>query len=414
MSEFDELVARLLDRGAPYYRRVDAAKALLRLGDERATDRLIAALKDDEKHVRREVVSALGELGEGQAVEPLAAVLDGDEDHEVRRNAVRALSQFADKRAFEAVRKATADTSSVVRQAAEDAVKKTQGALAEAEREAPRAEGHPRSDGPEEAALKPAQDETESSAEPGGKAEKLDPDRLGDLQESVAALKGELAAVRDELEALRGHAEGKLSPTGETPRREESAITQLRETSTQVLRAAAVAGVVVAVGALLVIFWASSPNGVERPVRVGSGHLNLDGDSGFELTRDVDTALKTAERAVEWTPPARITTYVVQPGDNPWGIAEKLLGDGRKYTQIAKWNPRLELNRLVPGETLVYWAPETQPVRTEGGEKVSAVLEVDTGEETHATRPTIPRPRVTVQPVAVPREVGEDEKGTAE
>ena len=46
-----------------------------RLGDGRAVEPLIAALKDGDEGVRREAAEALGRLGDARAVEPLVAAL---------------------------------------------------------------------------------------------------------------------------------------------------------------------------------------------------------------------------------------------------------------------------------------------------------------------------------------------------
>jgi len=60
--------------------RRGAAEALGRIGDSRAVEPLIAALKDEDFLVRGAAAQALGEIGDLRAVEPLAAALK-DEEH---------------------------------------------------------------------------------------------------------------------------------------------------------------------------------------------------------------------------------------------------------------------------------------------------------------------------------------------
>jgi HEAT repeat protein len=79
--------------------RAAAARALGRLGDVAAVERLIAALKDHESVVRGAAVEALGEIGDPRAVEPLIGCLKGRED--VRVAAAVALGVIGDARAVE-------------------------------------------------------------------------------------------------------------------------------------------------------------------------------------------------------------------------------------------------------------------------------------------------------------------------
>ena len=78
-----------------------AAYVLGEIGDERAVEPLIYALKKDKsKQVRANAAAALGKIGDKRAVQPLIDALS-DEKNWVRRNAVHALGEIGDKRAVE-------------------------------------------------------------------------------------------------------------------------------------------------------------------------------------------------------------------------------------------------------------------------------------------------------------------------
>jgi HEAT repeat protein len=77
-----------------------AASALGEIGDTRAVEPLIAALQDQVPVVREWAAQALGEIGDARAVEPLIAALQ-DEDPDVRKIAAGALGQIRDARAVE-------------------------------------------------------------------------------------------------------------------------------------------------------------------------------------------------------------------------------------------------------------------------------------------------------------------------
>jgi len=77
-----------------------AAKALREIGDERAVDPLIKALKDGNQEIREIAAEALGQIGDERAVDPLIEALkDGDWD--VRRAATEALGKTGNERATE-------------------------------------------------------------------------------------------------------------------------------------------------------------------------------------------------------------------------------------------------------------------------------------------------------------------------
>ena len=78
---------------------------------------LIQALDyGEEWAVRRAATQALQQVGDGRAVEALAAALE-DEKREVRRAAARALGEIGDTRAYSALRAALNDPNGRVRRA---------------------------------------------------------------------------------------------------------------------------------------------------------------------------------------------------------------------------------------------------------------------------------------------------------
>jgi HEAT repeat protein len=88
-------LARLLDHKDPQV-QYEAAEALGNLGDERAIDPLIAALKRDEfSGVRWKAAIALGEIGNPDAIVPLISLL-ADDDRYVRSRAAHALSMIGE------------------------------------------------------------------------------------------------------------------------------------------------------------------------------------------------------------------------------------------------------------------------------------------------------------------------------
>jgi len=94
----EPLAAALKDKNSMVSQAV--ASALITVGDDRAVGSLIAAL--DEDYVPAEVMFALGAIGNPRAVEPLAAALKS-EDTWVRRAAAQALEQIGDFRAVESL-----------------------------------------------------------------------------------------------------------------------------------------------------------------------------------------------------------------------------------------------------------------------------------------------------------------------
>ena len=97
-----------------------AATALGDLGDDGAAKPLITVIQNDEWSVREAAVAALGNIG-AHAVGPLIAA-PHDQDEYVRRAAAEALGQIGDPRAVEALTSALDDESAAARQAAAEAL----------------------------------------------------------------------------------------------------------------------------------------------------------------------------------------------------------------------------------------------------------------------------------------------------
>ena len=105
------LIAALEDRVRPAYQRVNAARALGKIEDERTVEPLIVALRDDDEEVRLAAVSALGDLKYVTSVESSLAALtvepllaaSHDPSPEVRRGAISELAAIDDERTFDAV-----------------------------------------------------------------------------------------------------------------------------------------------------------------------------------------------------------------------------------------------------------------------------------------------------------------------
>lgn len=92
------LIKALKYKDSNYRRR--AASALGDLGDRNAVEPLIQALGDNYLDVRRSVVDSLGEIGDSRAVEPLIRLLN-DSDWEVKNRTVEALGEIGDARAVD-------------------------------------------------------------------------------------------------------------------------------------------------------------------------------------------------------------------------------------------------------------------------------------------------------------------------
>ena len=97
LDDFDIILQALNDEEEPT--RANAAWALGELGDSRAVEPLLAALKEDDiEWVRYMAARALGKLGDSRAFEPLIEALNG-ESGRVSEGAAEALGELGDLRA---------------------------------------------------------------------------------------------------------------------------------------------------------------------------------------------------------------------------------------------------------------------------------------------------------------------------
>lgn len=123
----DPLIPLLKDKDSSA--RAAAARALGWIRDARVVDLLIQALMDKDTSVRVHVAGALGQIGDPRAVEPLIRALK-DEDGRVQRNAVESLGEIGDPRAVEPLIQTLEEAKDVVREAVPAALAKIGGARA--------------------------------------------------------------------------------------------------------------------------------------------------------------------------------------------------------------------------------------------------------------------------------------------
>lgn len=99
--------------------RFIVAQLLGKIGDERATEPLIAVLRDEQNgYIRKEAAEALGKLGDSRAAAPLLAALHDDPVPAVRVEAARGLVNLRHPAADSALVAALADWHPDVRKAA--------------------------------------------------------------------------------------------------------------------------------------------------------------------------------------------------------------------------------------------------------------------------------------------------------
>jgi len=124
---FETLIETITDEGILPFSKLSAISALGRLGDKQAVPYLVEALQSENHYVRRESARALGILGVPEAVEPLIEAVDTDKDNEVRRNAIVALGQLGDEQAVDILTQAMEESSFLIKRAAEASLKLIKG-----------------------------------------------------------------------------------------------------------------------------------------------------------------------------------------------------------------------------------------------------------------------------------------------
>lgn len=97
--------------------RIRQASASIQPADTGEIDRLLAALKHPDWHIRATAVSRLGELGEYAPIEPLLAALN-DEDATVRATAIRVLGQLPEQAPVNRLLETLHDSEWIVRETA--------------------------------------------------------------------------------------------------------------------------------------------------------------------------------------------------------------------------------------------------------------------------------------------------------
>lgn len=125
----EPLIAVLKDRRYGRYARKNTVEALGGIGDKRALDNLIVALKDEDPDVRAPAAFALGFMKDEKVVEPLINAL-GDKNVNVRRYAAMSLIAVGDERASGALNTALKDKDLYIRQYAAVALGKIKDAKA--------------------------------------------------------------------------------------------------------------------------------------------------------------------------------------------------------------------------------------------------------------------------------------------
>jgi HEAT repeat protein len=114
---------RMLTKEEPYRVQLVAVITLGDIADPKAVDSLIQVLKTDDINFRTAAAEALGKIGDDRAVEPLIRVLH-DQDNFAKRLAAEALGKIGDARAIPYLTKAAKDNDKDVRKVAKEALGK--------------------------------------------------------------------------------------------------------------------------------------------------------------------------------------------------------------------------------------------------------------------------------------------------
>ncbi|MDR2967150.1 MAG: HEAT repeat domain-containing protein [Methanobacteriaceae archaeon] len=102
--------------------KMNSAKVLGFIANEKAIDPLIATLKDKNKLVRREASTALSRMG-NKVIDPMLNILN-DDDWRVRGAAAWVLGSIGDKKAIEPLKNLLEDESGFVKSGAKWAIDK--------------------------------------------------------------------------------------------------------------------------------------------------------------------------------------------------------------------------------------------------------------------------------------------------
>jgi hypothetical protein len=120
-----EYLGRILAENPDPRARVQAIRALRRIGGEPALDGLSRALGDKDHRIRMEAISAYAAVAAAGGLSTLGEIVSVDPEPEVRRYAVRVLARLGTPEALDLVARAARDPSDIVRDAADEATRAT-------------------------------------------------------------------------------------------------------------------------------------------------------------------------------------------------------------------------------------------------------------------------------------------------
>lgn len=101
--KIDELVNDIFNTSLDFKKRVTAAIAYSKSGDEQIFENMLKSLEDKESGIRAAFVSAFASLEDSRVIEHLLNILKSDPDERVRKNVVFSLASYHDKRVIEAM-----------------------------------------------------------------------------------------------------------------------------------------------------------------------------------------------------------------------------------------------------------------------------------------------------------------------